>query len=167
MISKMTENTIDIVALLANKLWEEADLNELKIHYNEILNSKDQVCFLIQQGETLMPLGTEEAETLAAESNPNEKFIGFIEVSTRYDYVEGCDHSPVAYIEGIYIDWEHRSRGLAKALVEAAVNWAKEQGYREMGSDCELTNEASIKFHTSSGIGFTEANRIVSFVRVL
>lgn len=167
MISKMTENTIDTVALLANKLWKEADLNELKIHYNEILNSKDQVCFLIQQGGTVMPLEIEEEKGLPADQNLTEKFIGFIEVSTRYDYVEGCDHSPVAYIEGIYIDWEHRGMGLAKALVEAAVNWAKEQGYQEMGSDCELTNEASIQFHTSSGIGFTEANRIVSFVRVL
>lgn len=167
MISKMTENTIDTVALLAHKLWKEADLMELKSHYNEILSAKDQVCFLIKQGETVKPLEIEEAEHLPAESNPNDKFIGFIEVSTRYDYVEGCDHSPVAYIEGIYIDWEHRGKGLAKQLVEAAVNWAKEKGYQEMGSDCELTNEASIKFHTSSSIGFSEANRIVSFVRVL
>ena len=167
MISKMTENTIDTVALLANKLWKEADINELKVHYREILNTKDQVCFLIQQGGTIMPPGTEVEKGLPADPVLTEKFIGFIEVSTRYDYVEGCEHSPVAYIEGIYIDWEHRGMGLAKALVEAAVNWAKEQGYQEMGSDCELTNEASIKFHTSSGIGFTEANRIVSFVRVL
>ena len=40
-------------------------------------------------------------------------------------------------------------------------NWAKDKGCTEFASDCELTNEDSIRFHTA--LGFEEANRIMCF----
>lgn len=38
-------------------------------------------------------------------------------------------------------------------------------GCREFASDCELTNEESLRFHL--GTGFTEANRIICFTKPL
>jgi aminoglycoside 6'-N-acetyltransferase I len=43
--------------------------------------------------------------------------IGFAEASVRRDYVNGCDTSPVAFLEGIYVEPAHRGRGLARALI--------------------------------------------------
>ena len=49
---------------------------------------------------------------------------GFIEVSLR-DYAEGCQTSPVAYIEGWYVDEHCRRRTLGTRLVQAAEAWAR------------------------------------------
>jgi aminoglycoside 6'-N-acetyltransferase I len=46
--------------------------------------------------------------------------IGFAELTLRHDYVNGCDTSPVAFLEGIYVKPEWRRRGVATALCSAA-----------------------------------------------
>lgn len=92
-------------------------------------------------------------------------FAGFAQCQLRHDYVEGTDSSPVGYLEGIYVREEYRGRGLARALLSACEDWAREQGCLEFASDCELDNEVSITFHL--GTGFAEANRIVCFAKRL
>jgi aminoglycoside 6'-N-acetyltransferase I len=42
------------------------------------------------------------------------KPAGFIELGLR-SYAEGCDTSPVPYIEGIYVEAEHRRSGIGRA----------------------------------------------------
>jgi aminoglycoside 6'-N-acetyltransferase I len=49
---------------------------------------------------------------------------GFIELSQR-PYVEGCTSSPVAYIEGWYVDLDLRRQNLGTALVRAGEEWAR------------------------------------------
>ena len=68
-------------------------------------------------------------------------------------------------IEGIFIEEEYRKRGLARELLEACQKRAKEQGCAEFASDCELDNEASLKFHMK--MEFVEANRIICFTKKL
>ncbi len=48
------------------------------------------------------------------------KPIGFAETSLRRDYVNGCETSPVGFLEGIYVAPAHRKSGVARALVKAA-----------------------------------------------
>lgn len=91
--------------------------------------------------------------------------VGFAQCQLRRDYVEGCDTSPVGYLEGVYVAEGHRRQGAAKALVAACQAWAREQGCREFASDCELDNTDSLRFHL--GIGFEEANRIICFTKRL
>ena len=62
---------------------------------------------------------------------------GCIEVSLR-DYAEGCQTSPVAYIEGWYVDEDSRRRTLGARLVQAAEAWARHQGLKEIASDTQL-----------------------------
>jgi aminoglycoside 6'-N-acetyltransferase I len=83
----------------------------------------------------------------------------------RHDYVEGTKTSPVGYLEGIYVREEYRRSGVAKELLECCEQWAKEKGCTEFASDCELTNEKSIAFHSAAG--FSEANRIVCFTKTI
>lgn len=88
------------------------------------------------------------------------KLGGLIEVSTR-PYADGCDSSPVGYVEAWYVDPDLRLSGIGKALMDAAEEWAVAQGYSEMGSDTEIDNEASLAAHLA--LGFDEMDRIICF----
>ena len=88
---------------------------------------------------------------------------GFAQCQLRHDYVEGTETSPVGYLEGIYVREADRGKGIARKLLSACEDWAREQGCTEFASDCELTNTESQEFHRA--VGFEEANRIVAFVR--
>ena len=92
-------------------------------------------------------------------------FCGICLASLRHDYVEGTEGSPVGYLEGIYVEEEHRNLDTARALLMGAQQWAKKKGCREFASDCELVNEDSLRFHLA--MGFEEANRIICFTRKL
>ena len=95
----------------------------------------------------------------------DNEYIAFISLSLRDEYVEGTKSTPVGYIEGIYVKPEHRSKGIAKELIEFAKKFSRENGCSELASDCILENEASRKFHNK--IGFKEANTIVHFTMEL
>lgn len=89
------------------------------------------------------------------------KPCGFISLSVRTDYVEGCSEGPVAYIEGIYVKEKYRRRGAARELIEYAKTWALAHDCHELASDCELENKVSEAFHRK--VGFKEVNRIIAF----
>ena len=94
----------------------------------------------------------------------NGKLGGFLEGGLR-KYAEGCDTSPVGYIEGWYVDEDWRGQGVGGALVQAMETWAREQGYTEMASDTWLDNENSIQAHLA--LGFEESERLVHFRKSL
>lgn len=75
--------------------------------------------------------------------------------------MEGTDSSPVGYLEGVFVKDGCRKKGIGKQLINQCEEWAKNKGYQEFASDCELNNEESLKFHLK--VGFEEANRIICF----
>lgn len=87
--------------------------------------------------------------------------IGFAEVSLRRDYVNGCDTSPVAFLEGIYVEEAFRRQGVAAALVEEVTRWATGQGVSELASDADIANVDSHRMHAA--LGFEETERVVYF----
>lgn len=89
---------------------------------------------------------------------------GMIEARLR-DYGEGCETSPVGYIEGWFVYPDFRGMGVAGALTGAAEAWAREKGCTEMASDTWLDNEASIRAHGK--LGYFEVERLVHFVKQL
>ena len=90
-----------------------------------------------------------------------ERVLGVVEASLRTDYVNGCDTSPVAFIEGLYVRPDSRDQGVAGRLCEAVAAWGRELGCRELGSDADLDNSESQAFHLA--IGFEETERVVFF----
>jgi aminoglycoside 6'-N-acetyltransferase I len=90
---------------------------------------------------------------------------GFAEASLRHDHVNGCDSSPVAFLEGIYLDPADRRQGGGRHLVDAVRQWAVELGCRELASDTPSDNLASRTFHAA--LGFTETQRVVFFRQAL
>ena len=89
--------------------------------------------------------------------------VGFANISVRKDYVEGSNSSPVGYIEGIYVKPEFRKQGIAKKFIELAEEWSCKRGCIEIGSDTEVENIESQKFHRH--IGFEGESHIVHFIK--
>lgn len=95
----------------------------------------------------------------------DDGLLGFAEVAVRRDFVNGCRHRPALFLEGIYTRPQHRGRGVARALVEAAARWGREQGCREFASDVYIDDENSLAAHR--GLGFEETERVVYFRKPL
>ncbi|MEM7504886.1 MAG: GNAT family N-acetyltransferase [Pseudomonadota bacterium] len=81
---------------------------------------------------------------------------GFVEIGVR-NYAEGCETTPVAYLEGWYVDPDVRRTGLGASLLRAAETWALRHGFDEIASDAELGNEVSLHAHLA--LGFDEVER--------
>ena len=90
--------------------------------------------------------------------------VGMLELSLR-PYADGCDSSPVPYIEGWYVAPRSRRQGFGAALVKAAEDWATAQGYSEMASDALLENTISEQAHKA--LGFDEVERAIRFRKEL
>jgi aminoglycoside 6'-N-acetyltransferase I len=101
---------------------------------------------------------------LVAPRDGGHGLCGFAEVGTR-KYAEGCETSPVAYLEGWYVDADMRRQGVGAALVAAAEAWARARGLTEFASDALLENDTSHRAHRA--LGFTEVERIVCFRKPL
>jgi len=99
------------------------------------------------------------------EYDPSGTAVGFIEVAVRHDYVNGTDTSPVAFLEGIYVTPGARQRGIARKLVAAAEQWAKDHGCSELASDASTDNVHSHAMHHA--LGFSETERVVFFRKLL
>lgn len=143
MIYRATTDDVAVVAEMAAQVWK-TDASSLIEEFKAFLNDRESAVFLCRK-----------------DGNP----IGFAQCQLRHDYVEGTKTSPVGYLEGIYVEPEHRKQGYGKQLVAACESWAKTQGCTEFASDCTLENTQSIQFHLHSG--FQEANRIVCFTKQL
>ncbi|HEX6627472.1 MAG TPA: GNAT family N-acetyltransferase, partial [Gemmatimonadaceae bacterium] len=82
-----------------------------------------------------------DAEVFVAERDDGS-IAGFVEVGAR-QYADGCETTPVGYVEAWYVDPDVRRSGFGRALLEAAEGWARKRGYREMASDAMLGNDVS------------------------
>ncbi|GAA1592604.1 hypothetical protein GCM10009764_14530 [Nocardia ninae] len=91
--------------------------------------------------------------------------VGFGEVTLRHDYVNGCDTSPVAFLEGLFVIPSHRSSGVARALCEVMEAWGRENGCTEFGSDALLSNAEGQNMHAA--LGFEERERVVYYRKML
>jgi len=130
---------------LRERLWPDTPTDELEREQEEILSDPANNAVLV-------------AETPAGE------LAGFVEVRIR-DWAEGCETRPVGYIEGWYVEPEHRRTGICRRLIEAAERWSLDRGCTEMGSDADLQNEVSHRAHRA--LGYEEVTRLVCFSKKL
>ena len=125
-------------------LWPEAPVEYLTFDLDERLVDPDYAVFVA--------------------SNTDGQLVAFVEVGLR-DHGEGCETSPVGYIEAWFVGEYVRGQKLGRELIHAAEEWARGKGCAEMASDTWLENEASIASHLK--LGYWEVERLVHFVKRL
>ena len=86
--------------------------------------------------------------------------VGFLELSVRA-FSDGCDSMPVPHVEGWYVEPSARRRGVGRALMRAAEEWAVARGFSELASDTEVHNVASADAHERCG--FEEVDRLIKY----
>ena len=117
-----------------------------------------------QQEREIDEILSSETEVVLFAERPDGGLCGFLEASLR-SRADGCDSTPVGYIEGWYVDPDIRRNGVGRALVSAAEAWARSRGCRQMASDAELWNEVSHQAH--GALGYEETARLVLFKKNL
>lgn len=95
----------------------------------------------------------------------DEELIGWIQVGLR-SHADGCDtRHPVGFIEGWFVSEGFRGKGIGRLLMEAAEEWSRAMGCKEIASDALLENEVSHRAHRASG--FEVVDRCVHFRKSL
>ena len=129
---------------LRQALWPYAPVDYLASDMDNLLTDPDYAVFLA--------------------SNPDGRLVAFLETRLR-EYAEGCETSPVGYIEAWYVEELSRGQRYGSELVQVAEEWARERGCMEMASDTWIDNEPGIQTHLK--LGYQEADRLVHFVKRL
>ena len=114
--------------------------------------------------ETQRYFDERDDQTVTFVAEVDGRLVGFLELDQR-KYAEGCESSPVPFIEGWYVAPEMRGQGVGRALVEAAEARARAEGYREIASDAGIDNADGIATHRA--LGYQEIQRVVCFRKPL
>lgn len=139
------ETDIEDWTRLRARLWRDDDATSHQAQIRAMLDAPERgVCMLAFEAENS---------------------VGFAEASLRHDYVNGCDTSPVLFLEGIYTHPRWRRQGVARRLCAALAVWGRDRGLCEFASDAPLGNRASRAMHRALGFGETE--RVAFFRRSL
>jgi aminoglycoside 6'-N-acetyltransferase I len=125
-------------------LWDDCPDDQQEREIDEMLNSDKEVAFFAER--------------------PGGGLCGFVEAALR-SRADGCDSTPVGYIEGWYVDEDVRRFGVGRTLVAAAEAWARSRGCRQMASDAELWNDVSHQAH--GALGYEVTARLVLFKKDL
>ncbi len=140
----------DQLAAMRALLWPQSSIEE---HGREL----DSILTAARRG--ILP-----ASILVSEDEDGA-LTGFLEVGLR-SHVDGCDAAqPVGYVEGWFVQEGFRYRGVGKALMRSAEEWARRQGCLEMGSDALIDNEGSQRAHAA--LGYEVVDRCVNFRKSL
>lgn len=141
-IKQVNQGMVEDWIELSNLLYPYLTKEEMRQECLEFLETKQEIGFLYEH---------------------EGKYVAFMNVSVRNDYVNGTTTSPVLYIEAIYVKEPYRRQGIGKALITFAEQYAHELGITQIASDCLIDNQASEAFHKSCQ--FEEKERVICFVK--
>lgn len=138
-----TEEHLDGWAALRHALWDEVSQAEHRAEAEEQLGHPERLLALV--------------------ALDGEVVVGFAESALRHDYVNGCETSPVVFLEGIFVSEAARGLGVARRLCDAVAEWGLARGCSEFASDALADDTESHAFHRAAG--FAETERVVYFRR--
>ena len=133
------------------------------VRLRAVLHELDDADLAAEAADAAAWLRRSDATVLVA-AHPDGRLAGFAEIGTR-PYADGCDTSPVAYLEAWYVEPAARRAGVGAALVQAGERWARDRGHRELASDALLDNAVSHAAHRA--LGFEEVERSVKYRKAL
>jgi aminoglycoside 6'-N-acetyltransferase I len=136
----------DEIAKMCELLWPDTPVDE----------HRKEIAYLLTSGH----YGTLPATIFVAQDE-TDKLIGFLQAGLR-SHADGCDTAhPVGFVEGWFVYEPLRHRGIGRALMHAAEQWARAQGCIEMASDTWIDHTLSQTAHQS--LGFEVVDRCVHF----
>jgi aminoglycoside 6'-N-acetyltransferase I len=138
------------LAKMRELLWPDSSIEE---HLKEVVA-------LLRTGR----YGTLPMMVLVSQDEDGE-LTGFLEVGLR-SHADGCDTAqPVGFVEGWFVHEAYRKKGIGKALMQSAEEWARKQGCQEMASDTWIDDERSQRTHQA--LGFEVVDRCVHFRKTI
>jgi aminoglycoside 6'-N-acetyltransferase I len=142
-VRAVEEGDAAVWAELRARLWPHARARELAVEVRDFLTG----------------VGTDLISAAFIAEEPGAP-LGFLELSIR-PFADGCDSRPIPHVEGWYVVPFARGRGVGRALMESAEQWARFKGFIELASDTEIHNDGSLAAHVSCG--FVETERLIKF----
>ena len=131
--------------LLRSRLWPDTDPEKHRFEILEMATRPDRWATFVYPG-------------------PDGRLQGFVEVSLRED-ATSIRRDRIGYIEGWFVEPNHRRQGIGRKLAKAAETWAREHGCAAMASDADLDDAQSHCAHTA--LGYFESGREVLFRKSL
>lgn len=148
LIRPIEARDVDAWAVMRGRLWPGEDAAEL---------AREARAFVAGLKETML------AAAFLAEDDEASP-LGFVELALRA-FSDGCDSMPVPHLEGWYVEPLARGRGVGRGLIAAAEAWARARGFKELASDTEVHNGASLLAHEACG--FEEVDRLIKFRKII
>ncbi|WP_417208367.1 aminoglycoside 6'-N-acetyltransferase [Antarctobacter sp.] len=142
-----TQSDLQSWVALRARLWSDTPLDQHRTEAREMLARSPA------EGIVFLDVGAQGG------------LRAFAEAALRHDHVNGCETSPVAFLEGIFVCPNEQGSGIGRDLLASVQSWARERGCSELASDAHLGNVASQAFHLA--LGFEETDRVVYFRKVL
>ena len=121
---------------------------------SDAMHAFEMDCHLAKGNDATVLFAIHESDTI----------FGFIELTIR-ERVEHSTEDRVGYVEAWYIEPTARATGVGRALMNAAEDWTRSRGLRELASDTDLDNRDGLAAHLA--LGFEEKERVVQLLKRL
>jgi ribosomal protein S18 acetylase RimI-like enzyme len=95
---------------------------------------------------------------LLVAENEGGQVIGLLDASQRWTLWHA---GPCVLIEELVVDREARRQGVGRALIEAAIDWARAQGCSEIGLGTETYNLSAQAFYRK--LGFDSVSLLLEY----
>ncbi len=105
------------------------------------LSASSQIWWLIDTEATALPVGLPGVHS-------SLEPVGCLWIGEAIDQRSGCKQ---AYVFLLYVAADHRKKGLAKALMNHARQWAKQQGYQHISLQVFEDNAAAMNLYQQLG----------------
>ena len=139
-IKKLQHDDVEGWVMLRRALWPEALPDSLLADADRVLNSPDEICFLLM--------------------HPSRGAVGFIEGAVHYG-----PETPYVHIEGWYVAPEFRRQGYGRELLDRLENWCLHRTISHLTSDTDPHYPLSPRAHMASG--FRVLTQLTIFVKEL
>jgi ribosomal protein S18 acetylase RimI-like enzyme len=129
------------------ELYPEQDFGHLAKTINQYFSSQTPLWW-VEWEEEGDKIKDDSVNFLPSSFRNSSPIVGCLWLGNAIDQVTGDRH---AYIFLLYIVPEHRRRGLGKALVTYAENWARKRGDKQLGLQVFFANAPALNLYKKLG----------------
>lgn len=137
---------------LESDLQDRAFIEKLNSRLTEVIDAPTHTADEVRSFQDLFTATAWDGKT-----GKNATFIAIDDDGNKVDYVnvrEGTDDvlgEPCGYIALLAVKSSHESRGIARALIQRAEEWAAEVGFDRVALDVFASNDRALKFYERAG----------------